>query len=235
MKMKKTLIWAHRGYPAKFPENSMEGFRYVLDQHVEGIEFDVHLTKDNIPVIIHDEDIKRTTNGSGNVNKYTLTELKQFKLTNGETIPTLDEFLTLVENKDVFLNLELKTDKFVYPHIEQIVLSKVNQYHLVHPMIYSSFNIQTILNCQRIAPNEIYCYLRKWPLLRPMHVVEKYHLSGLHLQFYQRIPGVVERIWTVDDPRRAIKLFNKHVDGIFTNNFEAMRTLRNKMIKSKEM
>lgn len=233
--MKKTLIWGHRGYPAKFPENSMAGFQYVLDQHIDGIEFDVHLTKDNIPVIIHDESINRTTDGKGDVKKYTLAELRQFKLANGEPIPTLDEFLSLVENKDVFLNLELKTDKFVYPHIEQIVLTKVNQYHLVHPMVYSSFNIKTILNCQRLAPDEIYCYLRKWPLLRPMHVVEKYRLSGLHLQFYQRIPGIVERIWTVDDPKRAIKLFNKHVDDIFTNDFVAMRKLRDKMINSANM
>lgn len=229
LNMIKTMIWGHRGYPAKFPENSMAGFRYVLDHHIEGIEFDVHLTRDNVPVIMHDEDIRRTTNGKGYIKRFTLAELRRFKLANGEPIPTLDEFLTLVENKDVHLNLEFKTDKFAYPDIEKIVLAKVSQYHLRYPVIYSSFNMQTLRNCEALAPDGNYCFLKKTPLLHPLAVVQREHLSGLHLHFYQDVPGVVERIWTVDEPHIAIMLFRKQVDGIFTNNFEAMTILRNKL------
>src|SRR5699024_4714702 len=50
-----TLIFGHRGAPVKFPENSLVGFKYALAQEIDGIEFDVHLSKDQIPVVIHDE------------------------------------------------------------------------------------------------------------------------------------------------------------------------------------
>lgn len=50
-----TKIFGHRGYPAKFAENSLEGFEYALENGVDGIEFDVHLTRDQVPVVMHDE------------------------------------------------------------------------------------------------------------------------------------------------------------------------------------
>lgn len=68
----KTLIFGHRGYPFKFPENSLKGFQYAIDHGIDGLEFDVHLTKDNVPVIMHDEKINRTTDGKGLINSYTL-------------------------------------------------------------------------------------------------------------------------------------------------------------------
>lgn len=81
-----TKIFGHRGYPAKFPENSLAGFRYVVAHQIDGVEFDVHLTSDRIPVIMHDETIDRTTDGTGRIVDYTLAELRQFKLSNGESI-----------------------------------------------------------------------------------------------------------------------------------------------------
>ncbi len=91
--MNKTLIFGHRGYPARFPENSLAGFAFALEQGIDGLEFDVHLTKDNVPVVIHDERIDRTTDGFGRVVDYTYDELREFHLENGEGIPTLAEFL----------------------------------------------------------------------------------------------------------------------------------------------
>ena len=88
-----TLIFGHRRYPAKFPENSLSGFSYAIDHAIDGLEFDVHLTKDNIPVIMHDEKINRTTNGHGKIRQYTFDELQQFQLSNGETIPSLEQLL----------------------------------------------------------------------------------------------------------------------------------------------
>lgn len=53
--MTNTIIFAHRGLPVKFAENSLEGFRYAVTHGAEGVEFDVHLTKDKVPVVMHDE------------------------------------------------------------------------------------------------------------------------------------------------------------------------------------
>ena len=71
-------IFAHRGFSGKYPENTMIAFRKAVELGVDGIELDVHLTKDNEIVIIHDEDIKRTCNGEGLVKDMTLNELKKY-------------------------------------------------------------------------------------------------------------------------------------------------------------
>ena len=93
----RTKIFGHRGYPAKFPENSLEGFDYCMHHGAEGIEFDVHLTRDGVPVIMHDENIKRTTNGKGLIKDFSLAELDQFHLANGERIPRLKDLFQLTE------------------------------------------------------------------------------------------------------------------------------------------
>src|SRR5699024_2808233 len=121
-----TTVFGHRGYPARFPENSLAGFSYALDHGIEGLEFDVHLTADHVPVIMHDEQIDRTTDGSGRIDRYTFNQLRQFRLTNGEPIPSFAEFLKLVTDREVQLNLELKTEKIQYPGIEAIVMRMVH-------------------------------------------------------------------------------------------------------------
>lgn len=154
-----TKIFGHRGYPAKFPENSLAGFRYVVAHQIDGVEFDVHLTKDQIPVIMHDETINRTTDGTGRIVDYTLAELRKFKLGNGEPIPTLDELLDVFENQDVWINLEFKTDNIAYQDIEKIVMPLVKKHRLVHPVIYSSFNLQTLKNCMQLDDRQDYNWL----------------------------------------------------------------------------
>lgn len=140
----KTLIFGHRGYPKQFPENSLAGFRYALAHGIEGLEFDVHLTRDQVPMIMHDEKINRTTDGKGFIQDYSLAELRQFHLKNGESIPTLDELLTLVGNSPVQLNLEFKTDKIQYPEIERIVFAMLEETTLNKSVIFSSFHLPTL-------------------------------------------------------------------------------------------
>ena len=55
---------AHRGFKGKYPENTLLAFKKAIDIGVDGIEFDVHLSKDGVPIIIHDETLNRTTNGA---------------------------------------------------------------------------------------------------------------------------------------------------------------------------
>ncbi|WP_010581192.1 glycerophosphodiester phosphodiesterase family protein [Liquorilactobacillus vini] len=220
----KTLIFGHRGFPAKFPENSLAGFRYALTHQIDGIEFDVHLTKDQVPVIMHDETIDRTTNDSGEICSYSLNQLRQFQLKNQEPIPTLAEFLQLVGQHEVQLNLELKTDQIHYPNIEKIVLAQVKQFSLVKPVIFSSFNLATLKNCQKLDPHQQYCWLTKQQVAEPEAFVEHEHLAGLHLHQFQ--PGIkCQRIWTIDDPKTAKTLLAHHVAGIITNDFEKLRQL----------
>lgn len=217
----KTLIFGHRGYPQKFPENSLDGFAYAINHGIDGLEFDVHLTKDNVPVIMHDEKIDRTTNGTGEIRSYTFKALRTFQLSDGQTIPTLKELLDLAENKPVHLNLEFKTNEIHYPNIEQIVLDMVKNYDLVYPVIYSSFNLDSLKVAYKIDPTQQYCLLADHDIKNPRDLMAKEHLAGLHLSHYQPLGNVKERIWTVDDPKKQKALLSQNVAGIFTDDFES--------------
>lgn len=102
---------------------------------------------------MHDEKINRTTDGKGNIKDYTHEELQQFHLENGETIPDLKDVFELIEKHDALANLEFKTDKYEYRGIEEIVLNMAKEYEFKHPLIYSSFNLQTMLRCLAIDKN----------------------------------------------------------------------------------
>ena len=219
--MTETIIFAHRGLPVKFAENSLEGFRYAAKHGAEGVEFDVHMTKDKVPVVMHDEEIDRTTDGSGYIKDYTLNEIRKFHLKNGEPVPMLRELFEILQDKDLYINLEFKTNKIHDRGIEAIVLALVKEYRFVHPIIFSSFNYQTLKNCQQIDPHQQYCFLTKVPVIFPQRFVRKNHFAAIHPHWY--LPSkITQRIWTVDNPKLAKKNMKRGVAGIFTNNFELM-------------
>ena len=98
----------HRGAKGYEPENTLISFQKALDMQVDGIELDVHLSADGELIVIHDETINRTTDGSGPVNTLSLRELKQFRINDHHEIPLLSEVFDLV-NQNCFINIELKS------------------------------------------------------------------------------------------------------------------------------
>ena len=152
-------IFAHRGFSGKYPENTMLAFEKAIEIGVDGIELDVHLTKDDELVIIHDENVERTCDGDGLIKDMTLEELKKFDASatfrgvyGFNAIPTLREYFELVKDKNIITNIELKTGIFDYPTIEKHVIDLIREYGLEKKIILSSFNHFTILRCERLAP-----------------------------------------------------------------------------------
>ena len=226
--MGQTIVFAHRGLPVKFAENSLQGFKYAVEHGAEGVEFDVHLTKDKVPVVMHDETLDRTTNGTGYIKDYTLNEIRKFHLENGEPVPLLSELFEILQDKDLYINLEFKTNKIHDVGIEAIVLSLAKQYHFVHTIIFSSFNCQTLKNCQKIDAQQQYCFLTKMPIPFPAHFIAKNHFAAIHPHWY--LPSkITQRIWTVDKVSTAKKYFKLGVAGIFTNNFELMNRVKQRV------
>lgn len=226
--MGQTIVFAHRGLPVKFAENSLQGFKYAVEHGAEGVEFDVHVTKDKVPVVMHDETLDRTTNGTGYIKDYTLNEIRKFHLENGEPVPLLSELFEILQDKDLYINLEFKTNKIHDVGIEAIVLSLAKQYHFVHPIIFSSFNYQTLKNCQKIDAQQQYCFLTKMPIPFPAHFIAKNHFAAIHPHWY--LPSkITQRIWTVDKVSTAKKYFKLGVAGIFTNNFELMNRVKQRV------
>src|SRR6478736_2939754 len=104
--MNKTLIIGHRGAKGYQPENTLSSFQKALDMKVDGIELDVHLSSDGEIIVFHDETLNRITNGKGDINRYTLSELRDFRIAKEHQIPTLKEVFDLIDKK-CFINIEL--------------------------------------------------------------------------------------------------------------------------------
>ena len=119
-KERQTKIWAHRGSSGFAPENTIPAFEIAKALDVDGIELDVQMTKDGELVVIHDETIDRTSDGSGWIADYTLEELRQFNFAINKpifgfvTIPTLREVYELFQDTDYIINVELKINAVVY-------------------------------------------------------------------------------------------------------------------------
>ena len=152
-------IFAHRGARAYAPENTLSAFQKARAMHADGIELDVQLTKDGVPVICHDHSVNRTSNGQGWLKDYTLAEIKQFDFGSwfhsdfsGETIPSLEEFLCWFASTGMRLNIEIKNGPVIYPDIENKVIELIKKYDLVEQAFISSFHHPSLLVVKQLCP-----------------------------------------------------------------------------------
>jgi glycerophosphoryl diester phosphodiesterase len=146
------LIYAHRGSSALHPENTLRAFRHALELGVDGIELDVHATSDGVPVVIHDRDVERTTDGLGYVDEIPLARLRTLDAGDDERVPTLAEVLELV-GVAARLDVEIKGSR-----IEPAVLDVLGQYRDTSWAI-SSFDWNTLRTVRRLDPEA-----ELWPL-----------------------------------------------------------------------
>ncbi|MDY6765132.1 MAG: glycerophosphodiester phosphodiesterase family protein, partial [Halobacteria archaeon] len=102
-------IVGHRGAAGLSPENTLPSFKTAVALGVDAVECDVRESSDGHPVVIHDETVDRTTNGSGSVSEHTLSELKELNA-DGESIPTLGEVLDVLVGSEVNVRIELKEE-----------------------------------------------------------------------------------------------------------------------------
>lgn len=152
-----TQIFAHRGYSALYPENTMKAFKEAEKAGADGIELDVQLTKDGEIVVIHDEKVDRTTNGKGFVKDFTFKDLRKLdvsfqekKLLKKEPIPSLNEVLEWMTTNQIICNIELKNGVFLYEGMEEKVIRLVHTYHMANRVILSSFNHYSLVSCYQI-------------------------------------------------------------------------------------
>lgn len=165
--LKRVGIWAHRGCSMMNPENTLLAFKKAAElEGITGIEFDVQLTKDNEIVVIHDERVDRTTDGTGYVQEYTLNELKQLSISGDDEIhriPTLRETFELLapycKGKDLRLNIELKNSEIRYEGMEQKVIDMVSEFNLEDYVVYSSFNHDSIGHVRQLKCDADVAYL----------------------------------------------------------------------------
>ena len=239
--MKNVKVYAHRGASAYAPENTLPAFQLAEEQGADGIELDVHLTKDGELVVIHDEKLDRTTNGIGLVRDYTLAELKRFCADNGMPgyadvrIPTLREVLEQVKPGRMLVNIELKTGILWYEGIEKKTLDLVAELGMQDRIIYSSFNHYSIAEVRRLAPEAQTAYLfGDIPCDIEQYAAQR-GVGGLHPGLYSvkmgnllktyLDSGLAVRVWTVNGAEDLRWLMEEGAD-VITNDPKLALTVR---------
>ena len=228
-------IIAHRGWSGKYPENTMLSFREAAMIESDGIELDVHLSKDGEVMIIHDEALIRTAGVEGVVSDYTRSELERIsagKTKNDEfgftPIPSLEEYLDFISKTNLFTNIELKTAPTYYPGIEEKVMRLVKRYNYVDRVVFSSFNWLSIMKLKMLEPTVKAGVLIASPRIENIG----YELSDIGFDTYHpeyklidksvvaqcHRNGIAVNVWTIDKEEEMRNCNNLEVDGLITNN-----------------
>lgn len=229
-----TKNFGHRGFSGQYPENTMLAFRKAVEAGVDGIEMDVQLSKDGVPMICHDEKIDRTTNGTGWLKDYTAAELKQFDASYrfpemagpDATIPTLEEYLAFAKEAGIVTNIELKTGVFEFEGIEKKVMDMVASFGLQDKIIYSSFNHYTMLRVRALDPNAVCGFLMGDWIINAGAYTASHGMNAYHPEHYNLTPEIVAEVkshglmintWTVNETADVKRLAALGIDTIIGN------------------
>ncbi|MEK3910014.1 glycerophosphodiester phosphodiesterase family protein [Paenibacillus sp. FSL H7-0331] len=144
-------IVGHRGYKSSYPENTLLAFQKSLEMGVDVLEFDLRFSKDKVIMVIHDETLDRTTNGSGKVSDYTMAELQQLdaggwfgKPFEGLKIPTFEELCQLLASyPDTLLNVEIKPSSHA-KEIADLAICMLEKYGCLSRCIFTCFDAEII-------------------------------------------------------------------------------------------
>jgi glycerophosphoryl diester phosphodiesterase len=225
----KPLVIAHRGASAYQPENTLAAFALAIKQGAQMIELDLHRSRDNHVVVIHDETLDHTTNLTGRVDQLTLAEIKQADAGKGERVPTLDETLDLTSGK-VRLYLEIKD-----PQAAAETLRIVRARRCQDEVMLASFDIELMrrlgeevrdIELGVILGNETLNPVVRWREAFPWIALRNINYQVLCMQVELCFGYLARRtkasgkrlyVWTADEDRQFAKMIKRGVDGIVTN------------------
>jgi len=239
------MVFAHRGASALAPENTLSAFQLALDSGSHGIEFDVKLTGDGEVIIHHDQTLDRTTNGSGDIRRFTLDQIKRLDAGSkfnpqfsGERIPTLRDLFELLGNK-LILNIELTNYASPGDDLVVRVVSLVRQYHLQDSILFSSFLPGNLILARRLCPEVPNGLLSLpgipgWfsrsplPFWVPREALHPHLGDATHkLVTRQHDKSCRVHVWTVNEEEDLRRMSKLGVDGIFTDDpARALRVLK---------
>jgi glycerophosphoryl diester phosphodiesterase len=237
-----TYIFAHRGSSKDCPENTMAAFRKAYDDGADGIELDVQLSKDGVPVIIHDEKLDRTTNAKGNVLSYTYEELTKIdagswfsKKFCREPIPSLQMFLEWIAPLPMLLNIELKNNVIEYGGLEEKTLQLLHQYGMEKRTVISSFNHYSLVKIRKMNSYIETAPLYSSGLFEPWEYVKAVCSQSAHPNYKSLHPYILEgykrnnipiRPYTVNSQKWMAYFFEWGIEAIITDYPIVARKIR---------
>ncbi len=229
--MPQPLVIAHRGASADAPENTIAAFELALEQGADGIEIDVHLSKDDHPVVIHDFTLERTTDSAGPVRERTVRELKRLdgggwrgRLFRGQRIQTLEEVLERFRDRTRFW-IELKGGSDLYSGIEERVVSLIEIYEVLDRALVQSFDPGALRRIRALNREVKLGALVAQPPLPPVGsfpaeadaVCPGVNLLNEGTAQELNAAGVDCYVWTVNEPAQMDRLVKWGVSGIITD------------------
>ena len=228
-----TKVWAHRGASGYYPENTIAAFEGAIKQKADGIELDVHLSKDGYIIVCHDETLNRTTNGKGFIKQFDLFELKQLdagawydKKFKGEKLPLLEEVIDLIKGTKMEINIELKAGSIFYPGIEEKVIKMIDKYKIREQAIISSFDHYSLVKIKEIDKDIKTGILYSEALYKPVDYVKTTKANALHPYYITLTKEVVEEAkalgidvnpYTINKEEHIRLIKQLNVNAIITN------------------
>ena len=239
------LVIVHRGANAYAPENTLPAFQKAVELGAHGAENDILLTQDGIVVLSHDVTIDRCSNGTGRIDEMTLAQLREYdfgawfgEAFAGTPIPTLDEFLEVVQGVDLIL-IELKSND---RDIAAQTVQAVKDHGLMDKTIFQSFNMAAIQACKAADGNAYIALLYSGGAYDnavradAKAFCEQYGLNALHPQYAALSSGLVRkcakigvevRTWTANDTLFLAGGSGQGAVGLITDDVElAQRLMR---------
>ncbi len=239
-------VIAHRGLSGLAPENTLSSIRAAIERGADRVEFDVVLSLDGIPVVIHDADLDRTTDGKGPVAALDLERLRRLDAGRwfdarfaGERVPTLEEVLDLCRGK-IPVNIEIK-EEAVAPGsgpeadgVEARVANAVRRRGMEAATVISSFEPRALDRLRLIAPEIVRQSLYEAGRHRglgPAEVCRAVDAGGFNCSKEEVNPAWIDEahreglrinVYTVDEPQEMEDLIRQGVDGIFTNRADRL-------------
>ncbi len=214
------ILTGHRGAAELEPENTRLSIQKAIDLGVDQVEIDVHLTRDQHLVVIHDATVDRTTDGQGAVADFTLEEVKRLDAGKGERIPTLQEVIDLVRGK-VVLQIELKG-----PDTAEPVVRTVEQNNIENEVLLTSFVHERLREARQLNPSLALGALWSNPPADACEQAIDMGAEAIHIQ-YQNIDaqlvqkahahGLMIRAWNPDTVEEIQRVIDLGVDAVGSN------------------
>ncbi|MFK7783012.1 glycerophosphodiester phosphodiesterase [Psychroserpens sp.] len=218
----------HRGVKAHVAENTIASVKKALEFGVDAIEIDVHKCASGELVVFHDFTLDRMTNGSGEVNKHTLTQLKKLKVENKYRIPTLEEVLNVIDRQCI-LNIELKGSETAMPTCKTISEYIETKYWNLNHFLISSFQHQELKTVYNINPQLRLGVLTKASVSDAIAYAKTIDAHAIHPNVallskdnvtLAQNKGYKVITWTVNNQQTIERVKGYGVDGIISDNPE---------------
>jgi glycerophosphoryl diester phosphodiesterase len=237
--MSSPLIIGHRGASAVAPENTMAAFREAIAAGADGIEFDVRLTRDGAPVVIHDNTLRRTAGLPHYIGDLTLPELESLDV----GVPSLAQLFTLFEDNDLWLFLEIKVDSpSEHVPLAEACCKLIQEHSLTERVFVECFDLRVLQVVASINSEIKTAALFQPALSRPsvsderiMAEAKAVGASALALHHRLARQSLVQKaidadlrvaVWTVDDPAWIGRAKSMGIEALITNNPAAMLIAR---------